>query len=323
MAHEEALQEIADANGDTRASGTPGYDASVDVRRRHAARRRVRRHAAAVRVQRLLDHRPGHAAPDRPGQVTYVEGVDYGVLAADRSGRPSPTPRSPRSTSSSAWATPRRAGARRRTSPGSRPATSPCSSAGRARSSRRARTPPRPARSARSSSTRATPRARPQRHPGGDDGQRRTRAASPTSARRMPAACEWANTPGLRMNLDVDVVRGVRDDLQRARRVASGNADNVVMAGAHLDSVGQGPGINDNGSGSAALLETAVQMAKVNPRNTGPLRVVGRRGVGAGRVDVLRQRPARQRPRPARRHRAVPELRHGRVAELRTVRLRR
>ena len=39
------------------------------------------------------------------------------------------------------------------------------------------------------------------------------------------------------------------------------------MAGAHLDSVGQGPGINDNGSGSAALLETAVQMAKVNPRN--------------------------------------------------------
>jgi aminopeptidase Y len=39
------------------------------------------------------------------------------------------------------------------------------------------------------------------------------------------------------------------------------------MAGAHLDSVNEGPGINDNGSGSAALLETAVQMAKVKPRN--------------------------------------------------------
>ena len=34
-----------------------------------------------------------------------------------------------------------------------------------------------------------------------------------------------------------------------------GRADNVVFAGAHLDSVTEGPGINDNGSGSAALLE--------------------------------------------------------------------
>ena len=39
------------------------------------------------------------------------------------------------------------------------------------------------------------------------------------------------------------------------------------MVGAHLDSVNAGPGINDNGSGSAAILETAVQMAKVKPRN--------------------------------------------------------
>ncbi len=44
--------------------------------------------------------------------------------------------------------------------------------------------------------------------------------------------------------------------------------DNVVMVGAHLDSVAAGPGINDNGSGSAAILETAIQMAKVKPRNT-------------------------------------------------------
>jgi Zn-dependent M28 family amino/carboxypeptidase len=46
-----------------------------------------------------------------------------------------------------------------------------------------------------------------------------------------------------------------------------GDPNNVVMAGAHLDSVLRGPGINDNGSGSAAILETAIQMAKVRPRN--------------------------------------------------------
>ena len=46
------------------------------------------------------------------------------------------------------------------------------------------------------------------------------------------------------------------------------NDDNVVMAGAHLDSVQAGPGINDNGSGSAALLEVAQQIAKIRPENT-------------------------------------------------------
>ena len=46
------------------------------------------------------------------------------------------------------------------------------------------------------------------------------------------------------------------------------NDDNVVMAGAHLDSVIQGPGIQDNGTGSAALLETAQMIAKLKPQNT-------------------------------------------------------
>ncbi len=46
------------------------------------------------------------------------------------------------------------------------------------------------------------------------------------------------------------------------------NDDNVVMAGAHLDSVQAGPGIQDNGSGSAALLETAEILGKMRPQNT-------------------------------------------------------
>ena len=40
----------------------------------------------------------------------------------------------------------------------------------------------------------------------------------------------------------------------------TGRKNNVVMAGSHLDSVELGAGINDNGSGSAALLETALQL---------------------------------------------------------------
>jgi Zn-dependent M28 family amino/carboxypeptidase len=58
-------------------------------------------------------------------------------------------------------------------------------------------------------------------------------------------------------------LRALREDRTSYNVVAqtkTGRKDNVVMAGAHLDSVVQGPGINDNGSGSAGLLETALQL---------------------------------------------------------------
>ena len=59
-----------------------------------------------------------------------------------------------------------------------------------------------------------------------------------------------------------------RTDYNVIAELPGKNEDNVVMAGAHLDSVIEGPGINDNGSGSAALLETALMMANFNPENT-------------------------------------------------------
>jgi Zn-dependent M28 family amino/carboxypeptidase len=43
-------------------------------------------------------------------------------------------------------------------------------------------------------------------------------------------------------------------------QTTTGSTQDVVMVGAHLDSVADGPGINDNGSGVAAILETAVQL---------------------------------------------------------------
>ena len=43
-------------------------------------------------------------------------------------------------------------------------------------------------------------------------------------------------------------------------QTTTGSTQDVVMVGAHLDSVPEGPGINDNGSGVAAVLETALQL---------------------------------------------------------------
>jgi Zn-dependent M28 family amino/carboxypeptidase len=62
---------------------------------------------------------------------------------------------------------------------------------------------------------------------------------------------------------------GVRTEGTRnvIAQTKTGSTANVVMLGAHLDSVPDGPGINDNGSGVAAILETALQLgnsAQVN-----------------------------------------------------------
>ena len=46
-----------------------------------------------------------------------------------------------------------------------------------------------------------------------------------------------------------------------------GNRNKVIVVGAHLDSVGTGAGINDNGSGSAALVEFAKALRNAKTKN--------------------------------------------------------
>ena len=78
---------------------------------------------------------------------------------------------------------------------------------------------------------------------------------------------EWNSTPGLVLHMIADVLRGEATSFNVLAESQDGDPNNVVMVGAHLDSVNDGPGIQDNGSGSAAILEVAEQMAKVKPRN--------------------------------------------------------
>ncbi|WP_110318409.1 M28 family metallopeptidase [Mycolicibacterium moriokaense] len=66
---------------------------------------------------------------------------------------------------------------------------------------------------------------------------------------------------------------GVRNERTRnvIAQTKTGSTANVVMVGAHLDSVPDGPGINDNGSGVAAVLETALQLGN-SPQVTNAVR---------------------------------------------------
>ncbi len=77
----------------------------------------------------------------------------------------------------------------------------------------------------------------------------------------------WLSQSGLQLRVVADVVRERTETFNLIAQTRRGNPDNVIMTGAHLDSVFEGAGINDNGSGSAALLELALQMKYARPRN--------------------------------------------------------
>ena len=66
------------------------------------------------------------------------------------------------------------------------------------------------------------------------------------------------------MTFVLDKTMEERETFNVIAETDTGRDDNVVMLGAHLDGVHDGAGINDNGSGTAGILETAVQLGKVN-----------------------------------------------------------
>nr|WP_246718621.1 M20/M25/M40 family metallo-hydrolase [Microvirga terrestris] len=73
---------------------------------------------------------------------------------------------------------------------------------------------------------------------------------------------EAAQDPSLKqVRLKVDVETGTRStrNVLVDRGETSGS---FIVVGAHLDGVAEGPGMNDNASGSAAVLETALRLAK-------------------------------------------------------------
>jgi len=72
---------------------------------------------------------------------------------------------------------------------------------------------------------------------------------------------------GTEATLVLEQISELRETFNVIAETATGRDDNVVMLGAHLDSTPEGAGINDNATGSAALLETAIQLAKVNKLN--------------------------------------------------------
>ena len=92
----------------------------------------------------------------------------------------------------------------------------------------------------------------------------------PVLGTSFTVGAELAEAVGGPVQVVTHTTAGLRDTVNVIADSPTGRDDRVVVVGAHLDSVVEGPGINDNGSGTATILEIAEQLAalRIEPRNT-------------------------------------------------------
>ena len=267
----EALQAIADANDGTRAAGTAGLRRERRLRRRDARGRRLervdRRVPVHVRraVRRSSSSRPVQA--DLSDRTVHRHRLRRGHGQRDP-GRPRARRR--RDTSTSGCEAADFAGL-----PGGNDIAliqrGTCDVRQSRHSTRRRRAPRRS-----SSSTRATPPTARQASSSARCGGNQTSSSIPVVGASFADGVALAQA-GSTAHIMVAAPES-RPQKNVIAELPGKNDDNVVMAGAHLDSVQAGPGINDNGSGSASLLEIAQQISKLEAREHRAPRVVGCRG---------------------------------------------
>lgn len=77
------------------------------------------------------------------------------------------------------------------------------------------------------------------------------------------ALAKAAEKGGLELRVKTDTVHGKRSSANVIAETERGRPGNVVLLGAHLDSVPAGPGINDNGTGAAAILAIAAKIKEL------------------------------------------------------------
>jgi Zn-dependent M28 family amino/carboxypeptidase len=260
--HLKALQAIGDANGGTRVSGTPGFDKSVDyvVGRLEAAGYDV-----TVQDFEFLfndDRTPPVLAKVSPAPaVTYVNAVDYATMTYSGSG----------DVSASVWAI------------GTQDSTPGCEATDFAGFT--------------AGSIALVPRGvctfaikAQNAHAAGATAVLVSNNTTgvingtlggpvvpiPVVGTTMAVGAELSGgvvgSTGTVAQVKVDRLMETRTTHNIIAETPGGDPNNVVVVGAHLDSVSRGPGINDNGSGSATILEIAETYAAQDRTPTSKVR---------------------------------------------------
>ena len=272
--HQAAFQAIADANGGNRVGGSIAYDKSVEyvIERMEAAGYDVSTHAFEFLFN--ADATPPTLRQESPTPTTYVDGVDFSSMTGSGSIA---------STTASVWAIDLVLPA----APAAGATTSGCEAAdfvgmpaGSIALMQRGTCPF----GAKADNARAAGAiASIIFNDGGGGTADRTGningtlgagSHGPAVGTTLALGQDLANgissgSTGSVVTIRIDRVEEVRTTHNVIAETPGGDPNRVVVAGAHLDSVPRGPGINDNGSGSAAILEIAEVFAAQDrePRN--------------------------------------------------------
>ncbi|WP_436740356.1 M28 family peptidase [Streptomyces sp. BBFR102] len=99
----------------------------------------------------------------------------------------------------------------------------------------------------------------------GEAGAGRVPTGGVTQADGKALAADAAK--GAKVSLEIRQLQEERETDNLLAETRGGSADRAVTLGAHLDSVTEGAGINDNGSGSAGLVEVALDLADATNQN--------------------------------------------------------
>jgi Zn-dependent M28 family amino/carboxypeptidase len=261
--HLDALQKIATANDDTRASGTPGYDASVDYVVDTLTAAGYDPTVQTFEFPFFRENTPATLSQTSPTPTTYNNPGDFASMTYSASGTvtdkavvPVDTDATPNATSTS----------------GCEASDFPATVSGNVALMQRG-TCAFGVKVANAQDAGAAAAIVFNRGTGADTGAIAGTLGTPQEAPGIPAlGASFAVgqdlfDAGSRVSITSDTESEIRDTYNVHAQTEGGNARRVIQAGAHLDSVVPGPGINDNGSGSASLLEVAEAMADENPVN--------------------------------------------------------
>lgn len=263
MAHLQALQEVADAHGGNRQAGTPGHEASVDYVEEQLRAAGYQTHRQQFTYRR---HNPHRATLERtaPTPTAYAVAEDFRPL--NRSGSGTVTAEVVPVDVNLA---------------GDRATTSGCEASdfdgfpegGIAlvqRGTCRFDTKVEHAVAAGAGGVVIVNQGNTDERTGLFEGNLGATAAIPVVATTFAHGVQWASTPTT-LTMSVDPAEPVTTENLIAD--TAGDPEHTIIVGAHLDGVASGPGINDNGSGVAAVLETAVQLGRLGVQPTNRVRL--------------------------------------------------
>lgn len=269
-AHQWALQQIADTNGGTRASGTPGYDASLQyVKEKLDAagyNTKVQRFNFAY-FEEVSEAQFSQVAPELE---TYVYGEDFLTMDYSASGNVTAVGQGvidniipPTNTSSS------NAGCEPADFAGFVPGNIAVIQRGFCTFAQKVANAAAAGASAAIIFNEGNP-GQPERIPlfGGTLG---TPGAIPALSVSYPFGEALLTGDPKTLSIVTDTISEIRSTANLLADTPDGRNDRVLVVGAHMDSVADGPGIQDNGTGTASNLEIALQLRNpannITPRN--------------------------------------------------------